>query len=130
MFGNNILKIIGNYNFDPVQLQIIEKRENYFIVKFTYYAGGERTNEIVLADMSINAYSSLDNEACPTILEFRSKHILHKFTFQKKRGKNYMKGTIVSYAFGFLPLRWWRCTTNAQTLNRFIHSVISLTSRL
>jgi len=127
LFRKNILKIIGNYNFDPVQLQIIEKRENYFIAKFTYYAGGERTNEIVLADMNINAYSSLDDDAYPTILEFKSKHILHKFTFKKKPGRNYMKGTIVSYAFGFLPIRWWLCTTNAQTLNSFIHRVISLT---
>ncbi len=127
MFRKNILKIIGNYNFDPVQLQIIEKRENSFIAKLTYYAGGERTKEIVLADMCISAFSSLDNDAHPTILEFKSKHILHRFTFKKKRDRNYMKGTIVSFAFGFLPFSWWLCTTKEQTFNSFIHRIISLT---
>ena len=119
-------QIVGNYNFDPVQLQIIESECSSLSIRLTYWGQGEVVVDISIDEIDHTVLQLLENKQWPLILRFKSGLVHYRFKFKKTRRDGYLKGSILGAFFGFIPFYWWSCSTRESTFISFIKKIAVL----
>lgn len=132
MFEQAVNRIIGHYNFDPLQLALIEQQDGCKAIRVRYFSHG---GEVVL-DFSLNhtrimgLEASLDNaknHLAPIKLKLTQKnsYILHLAKFDPNKSK-YTRGSFGVLLLRFLPVSAIACSAKHSSALKFLSDLESL----
>ena len=132
MFEQAVNKTIGYYNFDPLQLALIEKSDGSKAIRIQYFAGaGEVVLDFPLNNTKvIGLEKSLDNainHRAPIKLKLieTNAYILHLARYDKKMSK-YARGSFGVLFLGFLPVSAIGCSANHSSALKFLRDLDEL----